>query len=231
MKKTAIALLTASMVLGSALSALADQPINGLYNSTDLGGLTLLGHGTNSRPVPDTGVDNVFNSQSWNGVTLGTQWRFECGVSSAQQVIDNRSASGTGTVIFTTMYNGGTFWLSGSGPWGAGANDFSGTLGLTTRITTLQFVNWAPVQARENIDSSGLFEGGCLLTFAIANGTGAGDTDLLPFDPNYPAMLDTDCSSPRVSGSWGNLSQITFMIDCTVPNDESSWGSLKSLYK
>ena len=231
MKKSAIALLVCGLVLGSALTALADLPINGYYNSVDLGGLTLLGHGTNSRPVPDTGVDNVFNSQSWNGSALGTQWRFACGVSYSQQVIDNRSASGTGTVIFTTLYVGGTFWLAGSGPWGTGANDFTGTLGQTTRITTLQYVNWAPVQARENIDSSGVFDSGCLLTFAIANGTGVGDTDLMPFNANYPALLDTDCASARVSGSWGDLSQISFLIDCTVPNDASSWGSLKTLYR
>lgn len=231
MKRTAIALLAATLVTGSSLSALADLPINGIYNSTDLGGLTLLGRGTNSRPVPDAGVGNVFSSQSWDGASLSTQWRFECGVSYSQQVIDNRSVAGTGTVVFTTLYSGGTYWLSGSGPWGTGANDFTGALGATTRITTLVYVDWVPVQARENIDSSGVFDSGCLLTFAISNGTGVGDTDLAAFDPGYPALVDTDCATPRVSGSWGDLSQISFMIDCTVPNDASSWGSMKSQYR
>jgi hypothetical protein len=231
MKKTAIALLVTAVVLGSSLTALANLPLNGLYNSTDLGGLTLLGHGSNSRPVPDTGLNNVFNSQSWNGTALGTQWKFTCGISYAQQRLDNRNASGTGTVIFTTLYTGGTFWLSGNGPWGTGANDFAGSIDGTTRITTLQYVNWVPVQARENINSSGVFDSGCLLTFAIANGTGVGDTDLMPFDPNFPALIDTDCSSPRASGSWGTLSQISFLIDCVVPNQASSWGSLKTQYR
>lgn len=231
MRKTAIVLLSVSLLLGSAGAALADLPASGLYNSTDLGGTTLLGRGTNSRPVPDTGVDNVFNSQSWNGAALGTQWRFACGVSYAQQAVDNRSAAGTGTVIFTTLYSGGTIWLAGSGPWGSGANDFTGTLNATTRITSLQYVNWTPVQARENIDSSGVLDSGCLLTFAVANGTGVGDTDQSAFDPGYPALIDTDCASPRVSGSWGDLSQISFLLDCSVPNDAASWGSLKSLYR
>jgi hypothetical protein len=229
MKRFAIALLAG---LALAAPVLADDlPINGIYNSTDLGGQALPGRGTNSRPVPDTGVDNVFNTQSWDGAALGTQWVFRCGVSYSQQRVDNRNASGTGTVVFTTLYDGGTFWLAGSGPWGLGTNDFTGTIGETTRITTLQYVNWVPVGARENINSSGLFDSGCLLTFAITNGTGAGDTDSMPFNAGYPARLDTDCATPRTSASWGDLTQITFMIDCTVPAEPSTWGGVKGLYR
>ena len=41
MKRIAIALLAAAAVFGSSVTALANLPLNGLYNSTDLGGLTL----------------------------------------------------------------------------------------------------------------------------------------------------------------------------------------------
>jgi hypothetical protein len=217
-------------------TAWAVDPAPGTYNSTDLGGSVLLGRASQSWEQPlnaQQGLNDVFNSQSWNGAALGTQWRFSCGVQPAVQTVqDNRNGSGTGSVVFTNSFSGGTFWLSMAGPWGDGVNDLTGTNNATQEIVTVVYVNNVPQQARINVDSSGEFDGSdCVLTFSIANGIGGGDTDLLPKPPGYPDFLDVACGATRSFGSWGDISQITMRIDCPVPSRGTTWGRVKTLYR
>jgi hypothetical protein len=223
----------ASITTGAAFAA---QPAPGTYHSTDLGGTVLLGRGTQSWAAPmnaNQGLLDVFNSMSWNGAALGTQWIFRCGVQNGVQAVqDNRDMSGTGSVVFTNVFNGGTFWLSKTGPWGDAVSDLPGTIQITQSIVTVIYVNNVPVQSRLNIDSSGLFDGGgCALRFVVANGIGGGDTDLLPKPAGYPGFLDTACDPLRTNGSWGEVVQISMLIDCPVPVRESSWGVIKTLYR
>ncbi len=230
---SAVAALVLMGVLVSA--AWATDPASGTYTSVDFGYGSqdvLMGRGTNARPPVDTGVNNVFNSASWDGSTLGTQWIFSCGVSTSQTRQDNR-VSGTGTMVFTTNYAGGTFWLSKNGPWGDGSVDFTGTINALVRITTLQYVSGNVVSARENINTSGNFDGSnCFLTFVITNAVGVGDTDISAFDSSYPALLDTGCAANGTSGSWGDVRDITMQIDCLPnPAKSASWGKVKSLYR
>ena len=226
----------AVMVAIAAGSALAADPAPGSYNSVDLGGQVLMGRGTQSWVAPlnaNMGLLDVFNSESWDGVTLGTQWTFSCGVQNGpQSVVDNRDGSGTGNVVFTNVFNGGSFFLSKDGPWGDSVNDLTGTILVTQSIVTVIYVNNVPVQSRLNIDSSGMFDGSnCVLRFVVANGIGGGDTDLLPKPANYPDFLDTSCDPTRLYGSWGDIQQISMLIDCPVPVQESTWGTLKQLYR
>lgn len=225
-----------AMVALAAGIALAADPAPGSYNSVDLGGQVLMGRGTQSWAAPlnaNMGTGDVFYSQSWDGATLGTQWSFSCGVQTGpQSVVDNRDGSGTGSVVFTNVFNGGVFFLSKNGPWGDTVNDLTGTVLVTQAIVTVIYVNNVPVESRLNIDSSGLFDGGnCVLRFVVANGIGGGDTDLLPKPPGYPAFLDTGCGPTRQYGSWGDIQQISMLIDCPVPVHESSWGTLKQMYR
>lgn len=231
-----ITLLAVALLIVVAVPALAAEPTPGIYQSTDLGGNVLLGRGTQSWLAPlnaNHGVQDVFNSRSWDGATLGTQWVFECGVQpAAQTVVDNRDMSGNGTVVFTNTFDGGVFWLSKAGPWGDAVNDLTGTINITTSIVTVVYVTNVPVQSRLNIDSSGQFDGSdCVLRFVIANGIGGGDTDLLPKPAGYPAFLDTDCNGTRQYGSWGDINQVTLLIDCPVPVNGSTWGAVKTLYR
>jgi hypothetical protein len=222
--------VAAVVLAGGAQSA----PNPGIYTSTDLGGAVQTGRGAQSWMAPanaQMGVMDVFNAMSWNG-TLGAQWAFSCGIQTGPQVVaDHRDGSGTGNVVFTNTFNGGTFWLSKDGPWGDGLNDATGVIDATQLIATVIYVNEIPVQSRLNIDSSGMFDDGCALRFVVANGIGGGDTDLLPVPAGYPAFLDPDCDPTRAFGSWGDVSQITLLIDCPVPVRSSTWGLVKSLYR
>ncbi|MGH7724623.1 MAG: hypothetical protein ACREOU_04270 [Candidatus Eiseniibacteriota bacterium] len=206
-------------------------PVPGIYSSTDLGGALLTGRASQSWTAPlnaAQGLNDVFNSQSWNGAALGTQWAFSCGVQpAAQGVVDNRDGSGTGTVVFTNSFSGGNFYLN-PGPWGDG----TGTLNSTVEIVTVVYVGFVPQASVVNINSSGQFNGSnCLLTFAIANGNGLGDTDILPFPAGFPPLIDTACAPTRLYGSWGEVRTITMRIDCPVPTNGKTWGALKAIYR
>lgn len=222
-----MALSCLSLVLaGTAFAA----PVAGTYTSTDLGGSLQKGRGSQSWAAAlnaNNGLGDVYNSLSWDGTTLGAQWGFQCGLEpSTQGVVDNRVA-GTGTVVFTNNFVGGTFYLN-PGPWGSG----TGTMNTTQEIVTVQYVSYTPVAAVANVNTSGQFDhSNCLLTFAIANAVGGGDTDGGPFPANYPALLDPSCAATRVYGSWGDVFTITMRIDCPVPAIQKTWGELKSQYR
>jgi hypothetical protein len=222
----------------SASSSLAVEPLQGTFgtaNTLPPDGVMLAGRGSNSWSGPANGgggVGNVLNVHSWTGAALGTEWIFDCAVSTSQVVTDNR-VLGTGQVLYTTVYGPGTFFLSKNGPWGDTINDLTGTTTSLVRQTTVSFVNGNPVGAVENAATSGAFDGSdCVLTFTIANAIGFGDTDAFPFPGSgYPGLLDTDCSSPRSHGSWGDIISIIMDIDCIVPVDEKVWTQVKELYR
>lgn len=226
----ALMVLGLMSLAGPALAA----PVNGVYTSTDLGGQFLTGRASTNRIGINSGFPHVFHVQSWDGANLGGQWEIRCGQSNAFTVVDNR-VGGTGTVVYSSTYTGGTFtFFPGGWPWGDG----SGTLTSTTLVTTVQFVSNVPVASVVNGNSSGMFVGGCALTFAIANGNGVGETTslnpLITKPANYPAFLDGTCSpaSPAQQfGTWGDVRTITFMIDCATPARPSTWGSIKTHYR
>lgn len=228
---TLLVLALGPMIAGSALAA---DPVQGFYTSVDLGYGSqdvLTGRGSNSWPAPYSGVGQVFNSASWDGSALGTQWVFTCGVSTSLIVDDQRDGSGTGPVYYTVEYTGGTFWLSKDGPWGDGVNDLTGTINSLTRNSTVQYVGGIPQGAVENVSTSGLFDdSSCILEFVINNNVGLGDTDFNPPLPaDYPPFIDTSCAATRTTGSWGDVRDISMLIDCVVPAVPTTWGNLKSL--
>jgi len=220
-----------------AAPCLAVEPAQGTYgtaNTAPPDGNMLAGRGSNSWSGPangGNGVGNVLNVQSWTGAALGTEWVFDCAVSTSQTVTDN-TVNGTGQVLYTTQYGPGTFFLSKNGPWGDSVNDLTGTTTNLVRQTTVSFVNGSPVGAVENAATTGHFDGSnCSLEFVIANAIGFGDTDALPFPAGYPALVDTDCSSPRADGSWGDIISISLRIFCPVSVDEKPWSQVKTLYR
>jgi hypothetical protein len=231
-----IPILSALLLLPILATA---APVDGIYRSTDfpspLTGLLLTGRASTWRPGINSGLPHVLHAQSWDETTLGTQWQISCAVENSAFSIQDYRVNGTGTVIYTSTFQGGTFtFFPGGWPWGDG----TGTLGTTNLITTVSFVGGYPMGGVVNGTTSGAFEGGCELTFAIANGLGAGETtDLYPTltkPADYPEFLDGTCgpASPTLQyGSWGTVLTITMGINCPVPTEETTWGNMKALYR
>lgn len=227
-----------TMALGSLLLivpavALA-APVSGTYRSTDLGGQLLTGRASTWRPGVNSGLPHVLHAESYDPGTLmlGSQWELSCAIESTPfSVQDNRNVNGTGTVVYGSTFNGGTLTFFGGGwPWGSGI----ATLGTTTVISTVQYVNNVPVASVANGNTSGLFENGCALVFAIGNGSGVGETPYASKPADYPTFLDASCgpASPSLQyGTWGTVITITMQIDCAVPTRHSTWGEVKTLYR
>jgi len=229
---TTLAALAGLFVASLALAV----PVDGTYTSTDLGGQLLTGRASTHRTGINSGLPHVLHAQSWNGAVLGTQWEIRCPTSAVGfSVQDNRDGSGTGTVVYTSTYSGGTFTFHPGGwPWGDG----TGTLGSTLLITTVQFVSWNPVAAVVNGNTSGAFDGGCALTFAIGNGVGVGETTslnpLITKPADYPVFLDGTCNPAAANlqfGTWGTVITVTMNIDCATGARQSTWGRIKTIYR
>ena len=228
--KFVLAALAFALVSSSVATA---APVPGIYQSTFFGGPLLEGHASQSWGAPanaNQGLGDVYNAQSWDGSSLGTQWAIQCGVQNAPQLVQDNRIAGTGTVVFTNAFLGGNFYFN-SGPWCSIAS-CTGTINQTVEVVTVQYAGGIPFGAVVNINTSGMFSGGqCNLTFAIANGVGRGDTDGGAKPASYPDFQDTSCNPSRVYGSWGDVITITAKIDCPTPARTSTWGALKTQYR
>jgi len=228
MRLMAISFLVLTLAL--PLAAFAADPIPGIYSSTSD---FLEGRGSASweNAPANKSLNHVFNSQSWDGSTLGTEWVFECGVGNTV-VTSVDTTGGDGFISYQTVYTGGTFWLSKDGPWGDSVNDLTGTLNTTTDNTTVSYSNGFPVAAVANVYTTGQFDGSsCVLEFAIGNAQGLGDTDIASLPADYPPFLDVACvAGNRDRGSWGDLITLTMSIDCSTPVNTMHWGQIKRTY-
>jgi hypothetical protein len=239
MKRSGIALLVFSIIVVFAGSSMAGPPLNGIYDSTDLGGLVQLGRYSESFLAPDGSMNPgaTVNAQSWDGTDLGLQWKYWCGtqVAPAVLLIDNVNSSGNGNRTYMKTYVGGFIWMSGTGPWANGDPDYPGIIDTYTEFVTIQYVAWERVASVSNVDASAHFDGysGSCMTFGIGNGSEVGSTDfgeMLPAD--YPALLQqSTCDPVMVYGSWWDMFTITFTITaCATPVEEATWGAVKSIY-
>jgi hypothetical protein len=242
MRNCSIALLAIG-VLAVSLTAHAN-PILGTYTSAFRPGpnnTVLTGRASVSRQFPNSGNPKMFNGQSWNGTTLGTQWEIRCGVEQTITPPDYsgfNSTTGTGLIIYHQVFSGGTFALyAGQGVnWGEG----TGTLSTTTVESHVFLVGGVPQSSSFTATTAeGHFDIGCTLTFAMANGFGVGETSDPPYltkPATYPAFLAANCTLADAShqfGAWvdGNDITVTINPDCTVPAYHSTWGSIKSIYR
>jgi len=235
MKQTALALL---LSVALATPALAGPPLDGNYKSTDLGGSVLTGRYAESWLVPNGLLDpaTTLNCASWDGATLGTQWRYYCGtmVAPAQLISDNLDVNGNGSRTYMKTFVGGYVWLDGAGPWGNGDPDYPGTLQSYVEFETIQYVAWDRVAAVTNVSSAAHFTGYSLscMTFAVGNGAEVGSTDYGMTKPaDYPDFMDANCNPIGTLGGWWDFIGITLSITgCTVPVEETTWGAVKAIY-
>jgi hypothetical protein len=236
MKAKVLVLLAALLVV--AVPALSQCPHNVGVFSTYAG--TLLGGrvseawcGIDGTPGPGE-PGNTEDTMSWDGASLGTQWRvWGMAIDAAGAVLVGSSvdAFGNGWMDYSTNYTGGQFWLAGSGPWGDGVTHLTGPLtgyNVSTRIT---LVGGQQVGATSNVYFTGSFSNcpagnNCVIQYTIANAIRVWMTGGGTMPANYPGFL---CGAG--SGELFDACCIQTSIQCAVPEDASSWGTIKSLYR
>ena len=238
MKRSGI--VFALFVLLLAGTAFAGPPLNGDYDSTDLGGLVYVGRYTEAWDGGGSGgallTGTTLHAESWDGAALGTQWRYWCSTESsdAELLVDNVNGAGNGNRTYMKTFTGGYIWLSGTGPWANGDPDYPGVIDSYSEFETITYSDWVPIAAVTNIQAIAHFDNypTMCMTFYIGNGTRIATTDLGETLPaSYPDLLDPDCNATRVDGAAWDFTSITLSItSCTVGVEESSWGAIKSLY-
>lgn len=172
---------------------------------------------------------NTQNAMSWDGVTLGGQWRawgMSIDANGATLLTDNIDGNGNGTRTYQTFYEGGQFWLTKDHTWGDGFNDLIGDLNFFQVDATITFFGGTPVGITSNISFSGAFVDcpeyqDCTVEFAIANAIGVAG---IPAD--YPALL---CGA--TGGEAFDVCCITMSINCAIPTESETWSGIKAMYR
>jgi hypothetical protein len=216
--------------------ALAGAPVNGIYKSTDLGGLMLPGRYSESWFPGPLAVNNTLNEQSWDGATLGTQWHWYCPwiVGKALQS-DNVNVLGNGQKVWIVTYTGGYCWLDGGGPWAGGDASYLANINTWTATVTETYSAFVEVGTVRNHSANATFIGfnqECM-DLNVTNVEKLGDTNGGPLPATFPLFWNWIGCAPTASpGEWGDVDGITFVIlGCTVGVEESSWGAVKAMYR
>ncbi len=226
-------------VVALAAAAIAGPPVNGIYQSTDVGGTLNMGRYSEAWDAGGAalGIGTTLHAQSWDGMNLGLEWSYSCGtIQNTPYLISNtvNPVTGNGYKIYSKNFVGGTIWLSGTGPWAGGDAFYSGPILSYTEIETVQYANFEHIHAVTNVSAIAAIEGynDLCLAFSVANGVEVGSTDLGGVKPaDYPTFLAENCDPTRVEGAWWDMMSLSLQIDgCAVGNSESTWGTVKSLY-
>ncbi len=229
------------LVLATALAAVPSfagvhPPLTGTYKTLDYS--LLPGRSTESSACPGclNQPDNMIEAESWNGSTLAGQWKVSCAKAGNPMLLLDDVVDGNGQRMYRTSYVGGTLWLSGSGPWGTGDPQYTGTLGSFTVVSTQQIVNGQIAGIVVNVNFSGALDGydNCF-DLAIANAELVGVAPAAPAIAGpFPAFVGpSDCNATGTYGSYWDVHDITFTIrgQCAVSARQPTWGQIKSLYR
>ncbi|MCU0639993.1 MAG: hypothetical protein MUF59_09000 [Candidatus Krumholzibacteria bacterium] len=227
-------------VVLSLASSVSAQPLEGAYDSQDLGGQVFVGRYTEGWDAGGGALNagTVLNAESWDAgtTTLGSQWRYWCSTEGANAVllINTVNGLGNGNRTYMKTFNGGYIWLSGSGPWANGAPEYYGTIDNYVEFETITYSNWVPIAAVTNVQAQAHFDDypATCMTFYIGNGSRVATTALGdPVPANYPEFLDTSCSPTRSEGACWDFFTITLsVVGCVTAAEETSWGAVKSMY-
>jgi len=235
MKQVKVILLTAAMVL-VAIPALcvcdrSTRPLDGTYTTASgklKGGRSSEAWCLNLGPgVPG----NMENAMSWDGTNLGAQWKFwgmaineEGAIETARDVDEY----GNGWIDYRTVYDGGQFWLSSTGPWGNGT-DYTGTLTYFVVTARVNLEYGVKVGVTSNVYFTGVFDDCdyCRLEYVITSAVQVGESHCDGTLPNYPAFECGACS-----GEYFNICCIVAKVFCDpVGTEPTTWGTIKELFR
>jgi len=227
-------------VLVAASPVFAGPPLNGTYQTTDLGGTMLTGRYSESWSAPngELQLGNTTNKLSWDGFTLGTEWWMYCADISAPPFLlfDTVDGNGNGQKQYLVMYQGGICILDGNGPWGDGSEpSYTALYDAYSEIKLFTYENFQIVGmvASANLTATIIGWNDLCMTLSISNGEMLGSTDSEAKPPNYPDFLaPSTCAPTRTLGTWGEADEFTLIVEgCTIATEESTWGAIKALYK
>lgn len=236
MKLSGIVLLASLALLPAGL--LAGPPLNGDYDSQDIGGPLYVGRYTEAWDAGGGAIQagTTLNAESWDGSMLGTQWRYWCATEagSAVLLVNNVNSSGNGNRTYMKTFDGGYIWLSGTGPWANGDPDYFGVIDSYTEFETITYTSWVPIAAVTNVQAVAHFNDypQLCMSFYIGNGTRVATTEIgESLLADYPDLLDPGCNATRTYGADWDFTSVTLsIVDCAVGTEEATWGAIKQLY-
>jgi hypothetical protein len=172
---------------------------------------------------------------SWDDAMLGTQWKaWGMSINDAGAVLINDTVdeNGNGSRTYSTLYDGGEYWLDGSYDWTEGDVDLTGQILNYLVVTTVTYVGGNAVAQTSNVTFQGSFDdcpegNDCVIEFAIANAILVWRSDSgLPMPADYPDFL---CDATE--GEFFQANDVTIVINCAVATENATWSSLKRLYR
>jgi hypothetical protein len=226
------AVILVAIMVAIALPVLAGEPVNGTYKSS-------LGQFDEGRESSWWSFDgfvsnlNTMHAESWNGSTLGGDWKLMCPfVVNVNLIDDTVNGAGNGHRIYMLTYIGGFLELSGTGPWTNGDAVYTAWIVQQTEIRTIQYIGNAMVGSVSDHQILAKFPpaGTLCAAVGIGNGVWLGSGAAAP--AGYPTYRDPNCLLRDVAGSWGDVRDITISIHgCVVGTEEVTWGTVKAMYK
>jgi len=230
-----IAVSLTTLIGSSPFAACIHKPMDGEY-STDAIPATILAGRASEAWCSGEGPGRVGNTQgamSWDGATLGGQWKLWGMAIAAPGAVETSryfDAFGNGYIDYITSYTGGQFWLSGAHAWGDGLGDFTGTITYYNVGAKVVYVGWGPVGVTSNVTMWGSFDSCnyCSIDYGYSNALLVWQTgDTAPMPGDYPPFL---CAAN--AGELYDVCNITLRILCDVTGTEpSTWGKIKELYR
>ncbi len=230
-----MALLSMVLLFSLATPALATCPsLNGPFSTQDG---TLLGGRVSEAWCTGVGPGqpgNMENALSWDGASLGAQWKL-WGMTidaSGAVMVGSRTVGSYMYIDYVTDYDGGEFWLSRDYAWSDGSGDLTGVVTSYHVTTTVTLINGVAVGQTSNVTLTGQFTNcpeyqGCVIEFAIANAMKVWDSSYVTLAPaNYPPLL---CGA--ATGELFSAGCIDMSINCVVANETDSWSGIKSMYR
>lgn len=242
MRHLAIGIALLAGIGCTALPALAGPPLVGDYTTTDLGGPVSVGRYSEAWTAGGGALlaGTTLNAESWDGASLGTEWRYWCATEPAPGVllVNTVNASGNGNKTYMKTFTGGYIWLSGTGPWANGDPSYPGVIDTYTEFETIQYSNWVPVGAVTNVQATAHFDAyptSCM-AFSVSNGVRVGSTEFGMTKPaDYPDLLAAGTCAPGLTeGAWWDMMTMTLSISgngCATPTKSASWGAVKAIYR
>lgn len=234
MKSLLTLFLVPAVIAALVIPTQAGAPLNGLYIALSTGGPDLE-HGRFTESFAGPGQyltpGNVYYVHSWDGVTAGAQFKFEC-PELLSAVLQSTDVDGIRTTeVWKKTYSGGTFFLNGTGEaWDGGDATYTGTWDTFEDIVTIEYILGNRIAANSDLNASGTFDTYSLSCMnLIMNGVEviAGGSP-----PEYPGLYDLFCAATRVDGFVGNNSTLSMSItDCVVPTEETTWGGIKAQFE